>query len=606
MTHFFLMLLLIPLAMGTTDVCCRFYQLSEGIDFVDIQSVDTGAPPICDHRDMCTGFLVDGASISCKEAFVFLSQHTQRPPLVIPPILMPRSRFKRQLATDFVDSLNDTDLSRDSHYLAQVSLDTQDLLLEMAHVVEEITERTRLMFPRIFYNDEIDGPLFRQLRNITDCLTAFIAQSSQPVKLVVITHISRSHWMREWSFHIIALVRYIAEQTLSDMELAIIPSAATIHAYLYLYSTIGIDHPFSIDLFWLLSVLSKYDPLYVQGPASELVWTIPHLPGHRIPVDIHIGPDIDWGHFQDIVWGCGPQHNATDLDTKLRNPRGLAKNFIRSIVILVRAQHGQSAEDLMVRKRYNIAVQAVHRLAYTMRFFQRETEFDLGSLEPEIVQAMGASSSALRMDHFTMTTLLRVTRIRVNPELLWRFIAPFTIPMRACDAVRPSNVSYTAPGHLNVLEFINGILSYDKYSLSQEWPFGWNVIGSTNVSKTDLHRDALVSFFASPILFSINTNLDGDLVHTLSLNLRFHKEIHMAFGRLIGVCLRTPYLRKLLIPYWTRSQPTTILESIFFGSNYVRKGVYDVLPYGVLEEMFPNATAMVDSLVRLPNATEPL
>jgi hypothetical protein len=580
----FSLIVLVPIITSTTDVCCRLYAIRGVLDSVNIQS--TGLTTFCDQDDMCVGISIDDQPLTCKHAFALLTRHNERL-LATPPILMPRPRFRTEVSADFLVSLNDTDGSRDLHYFQQMHPEFQNLLVSMARIVQRIAGRTRGMFPRIFYDDEIDGPLFQDLMRLTDIVKESMDHAVEEDTLIVIKLIHRSLWMREWSFYIQQMVRYIAQQSLADMELAIIASAPTMHAYLYLCSNLEIDYYFSTDWHWILLILTKYDPLYSEDP--DVVWMVPRTHRQMVAVDIQLGPDIDWSHFQEIVWDLRSSNNATDYDCKLRNPKYLARALVSLIGQLVALRHRLDANQFGSQlNEFNKHIQALHRVVYTLRFLGQETDLDIRHVTPEILETV-TNPSEFHIDHFSMTTLLRVTRSYLSPAVLWTRISPQTIKRRACDPFHSLTLSYTPSSRLNITEFVNGMLALDPYTLSHDLPFNWHVILDSpeyQPSMADLHRDALVAFFESPMFETTRE----------SVFTRNWKELHIALGRLIGICLRSPLLRGLLIRYWTRPEPTLIFDTIFFGSHYVRRGVYDVIPYGVLEDMFPDARVLVDSL----------
>jgi hypothetical protein len=590
------LIVVLPTAISTADVCCRLYEIRAELAVFNITTTTTGPPPFCDMDDMCHGLTVDDQPVTCDDAFAIITRHNQRPPLEAPPIIVRSSRFQTEVNADFVASLNDTDHSRDLHFFRQMRPEFQALIVSMGETAGDIVERMR-MFPRLFYDDQIDGPLLEEMNNITESVNVFMEESGPTAALVVIKLIHRSFWFREWSFHVQQMVRYVSELALDEMDLVMVSISPTRHAYSYFCSSLEIEYPFSIDWSWILTPLSKYHPLYITDP----VWVIAQHPQHVIPVEIQFGPDIDWRHFQDIVWQTGSSGDTVAIDRQLRNRKKLAEGVVTTLRRVVTLRHRLRAEESMGdsrgEKEYILLVHVLHRLVYTLRYLGRETEIDIGAVIPEMLHVV-ANPTVFRIGHFSVTTLVRLTRSRLSPEFLWSLINPPTIKNRACDALSPLNISYTPSRQPNMKDFIDGILSVDQYGLSQKTPLRWRVLLHTpgySPTITEIYRDALVAFFGSRML-SRNTTLAGDSVITISPKYRTKIDFHTALGRLIGISLRSPFLRTFLRPFWTRSQPTTLLETIFFGSHYVRRGVYDVIPYGVLEKMFPNAQALVHSL----------
>jgi hypothetical protein len=152
-----------------------------------------------------------------------------------------------------------------------------------------------------------------------------------------------------------------------------------------------------------------------------------------------------------------------------------------------------------------------------------------------------------------------------------------------------------------MLEFFRGILSVDQYRLSQSNLIEWNVkVDPADPrplpSREDLHRDLLAGFFNSSAFARTKTHT-GELVYSFNPSFRNDNALHVALGRLIGICLSSPCLRSLLKPYLTRRpEQTSLFQTIFFSSDWVRRGVYDVLPYGMLETVFSDVTALVEAL----------
>jgi hypothetical protein len=597
MHTFFSLIVLVTTTISTTDVCCRLYALRGEIQSVSILSVTNATAavePYCDIHDICSGFEVEGEPITCQEAFVLLTRHSSRPPLDTPPILMP---YKD---THLEGNWNGSNRSRDVDEWGRISPEVQQNIVAMRAVVIDITERNGKMFPRIFYDDEIDGRLFRELKTFTDSLKRRIGNTNSQLIQTVARFIHRAHWMRFWSFYVESLMEYVATLSLVDMPIAIESIAPTMHAYMYLCTNLEIHYESSKDSYWLLTLLSRHDPLYIRNPA-DLVWIVPHQ--HDSLVEIQIGQDIDSTHFDDIVWGS----DWEDLRPHLDNLEFVADSFIACIGELADVSRAiDDGQDL--DEAFHEHVIDSHRLAYTLRYLGRETEHDPGPFDAsshrwlrEIISA--GIPSRFQIDRFTMTTLLRVTRSRLEPDLLWKFITPHNLEPPAYYGIQTLNISYLASGRPSMREIIVRISSVDPYRLSRAAHLPWHVMGAEK-SLIELHADFLAAIFATR-LFARNTTLTGHPFYATDLttwehDVRSYLAIHRTMGRLFGTCLRDPALRGLLTPYWiTSSQPSTLLDTIFFGSFYIRKGVYDVLPYGVLEEMFPNANAMIDSLSRL-------
>lgn len=577
--------LLISITVSTTDVCCRLFEIREQIESLHIEGT-AGSSPFCYGDDMCYGLTVDDRPIPCQAAFSIITRHNERP-LDIPPILMPPARFTNVVQRDLSQSLRDLNTSRDFDDLQRMPPELAALIVSLSMIVDEISRRIALMFPRIFFDERVDGRLFQTVMIETNGIEELLHQND-PIGPLVIKHIHRSLWMRKWSFHIHSIVRYIAQLSLVDMELAIISVAPTMHAYFYLCTKLEIDYKlFPKDLAWLQTLLSKYHPLYIADPHA--VWVVPTIPGHRWEsLEIQLGSDIDWEHFEDIVWDR----------RRLPQDSGLfAHQFVENILRLENVGRHWSEPGI-----YDV-VQALHRNAYSLRYLGADV--DLKTLNATMMSAVTSvvaafhqdRSSRLRMSEFQMATLLRLTRSQLNCKVLWEFTAHRSTRMRLCDEISSLNVTYIQSNHPNMQEFMSRIHSIDKFRLAQSKPLPWHMIThslSTVAPRSayNLYRDSLARIFESAMF--IKHDHSDESFFTLNSDVR--PVFLVVLGKLIGICLRSPALRSLLIPYFTRSQPTSVFETVFFRSHYVRKGVYYVLPYGVLENMFPDAQALVRSL----------
>ena len=596
---------LIPTTISTTDVCCRLYQIRDQLrpevgNFALTPGFAGNAS--CDFHDICRGLQRDGDPISCKEAFELLTRHNERPPLETPPILMPAARYWDDVSSDMQESLRDKDSSRERRDLEHMSSDLRRDLYAMRRIATTILSRTTPMFPRFFYAEEIDGALYRELVTLADAVKLAMNRGDSDQCLVsVIKFLHRSRWIKHFAVQMASLVRYVAQLSLVEMEIAMISIAPTMHAYLYVCSHLDIDYFNSLDWYWLLPLLSRYHPLYTTEP-DKLLWTVPTLTDISVPVSIQIGPDIDWGHFRELVWNTN-QHPAPGSSNNLEF---FANSFLSCITELVALKSQLDAGD-DVQEELETNVLHLHRLAYTLRFLNRETEFLTCELHPNVLSAVAAimaarSGSEFFLDHFAMTTLLRLTRSHLGR--LWSFSQPRFSTLPPYWGSQPLNVTYLPSGLPRLSEIVNGFTAVEPFRLHHDGAFGWIVMGSSPPKTlTDLYSDFLAVLIAKPA-FVRNTALPGQpfvaaryLQHLTDKQFRTHLIYHRALGRLIGSCLRDPKLRHLLAPYWiTSSEPSTILETIFFGSHHVRRGVYDILPYGALEEMFPNAKALVNSL----------
>ena len=603
MNKFFFINILIPTAIGTTDVCLRLYEIRDQLrPEVGTFALTPGfaGNATCDFHDMCGGLQRDGDPISCKDAFELLTWHNERPPLETPPIVMPPARYANAVSRDIGESLLDLDESRNSRDLGRMSPEMRGYLDQLQRVVGQILQRSMTMFPRIFYDEEIDGATFRDLVTITDRLKLSMNSGDRQQRLSVIKYIHRSRWMKLYAFQMASLVRYVAQLSLVDMEIAMISIAPTIHAYLYLCTHLDIDFFNSLDWHWVLPLLARYHPLYITEP-SNLLWTVPTLPTNALPVSIQIGPDLDIDHFRDFVWNTDLRWNDLEF---------LADYFLSNITELVRLR-GQLDAGEDVKEEVEEYAHRVQKLAYTLRFLPQETKFVPLALSPEFLRAVNAvvsarSGSDFRIDHFTMTTLLRLTRSHLSGDSIWTFIKPRVSIIPPSWGIQELNITYSPSGRPRISEIVKGILTLQVSRLRYERSFRWRNSTPSLQSKTEteLYSDFLAVLIAEPS-FGRNPEIPGqpftarDLQLT-GMELRTHMLYHRAVGRLIGVCLRDPTLRHLLAPFWiTSSEPSTILEIIFFGSHMVRRGVYDMLPYGALEEMFLDANALVNRLTLL-------
>ena len=603
-------IILIPTTTSTTDVCCRLYQIRDQLrpevgNFALTPGFAGNAS--CDFHDICRGLQRDGDPISCKEAFELLTRHNERPPLETPPILMAAARYWDDVSSDMQDSLHDRDASRERRDLGHMSSELKENLTEMQRIVLTIISRTTPMFPRIFYAEEIDGALYRELVTLADAVKLAMNRGDSDLCLVsVIKYLHRSRWMKEFAFQMASLVRYVAQLSLVDMEIAMISIAPTMHAYLYVCSNLGMNFFSSLDWYWLLSLMSHYDPLYIREP-DKLIWTVPTLPENTSPVSIQIGPDIDMAHFREIVW----HFRWSPVPSQLHNVDALRWFFLCYIHELTQLSGEPDSDEEVVDVEEESAkyVEHLHRLAYTLRFLGRDAERDETGLSGFMQSAittvnLDVTASVFQLNHFTRTTLLRLTRSHLSRSSLWSFIQPPVSTLPPYWGCQQLNVTYLPSGLPRLVEIVYGFSAVQPFRLHHDGAFGWIVMGSSPPKTlTDLYSDFLAVLIAKPA-FVRNTALPGQpfvaapyLQHMTDKQFRTHLIYHRALGRLIGSCLRDPKLRHLLAPYWiTSSEPSTILETIFFGSHHVRKGVYDILPYGALEEMFPNAKALVNSL----------
>ena len=590
MTRIFFINLLIPTTISTTDVCFRLSEIQP--QFVAMDS-DVGRP-FCNADDICIGVEADDKPIPCQEAFVRLTRHNERAPLEAPPMLMPPQRYREEVIMDFEQRMHDKDLSHDLHELDLMNPKFTRYLDGLEEVVGRIAKRTRQMFPRIFYDPRVDGPLFNALRIGTDFFKRIIDASPPADGLMLIKHIHRSFWIREWSVDIRSIVRYVAQQSLQDMELVLASIAPTLHAYLYLCSNLEICYKVETDWSWIITAISKYDPLYIADP--DVIWTVPPISAKDVPVSIQLGPEIDWSHFQDIVWNS---------DLSVDDPSLSAGRFFDSIKQLFRLfclLEAGDFDDEDLADQFNDQQLLVFRLAYTLKYLGRETDYaeQLDAETMEAVTALVAGNDRFDLDRFTWTTLLRLTRSQLSADSIWKTMRSATLTLRSCDQLKPFNITYVGKGP-KMLEFFRGILSVDQYRLSQSNLIEWNVkVDPADPrplpSREDLHRDLLAGFFNSSAFARTKTHT-GELVYSFNPSFRNDNALHVALGRLIGICLSSPSLRSLLKPYLTRRpEQTSLFQTIFFSSYWVRRGVYDVVPYGMLETVFSDVTALVEAL----------
>ena len=590
-----LFLHLCPFAITTADVCSRLYTVRAEIPSLTIQPrISTDVYPYCDQHDICVGIVVDGKYLPCQEAFVILTRHTERE-LDLPPILMPSPSFPNAVLTDYQNSLSDRNNSRDISELGEMPPELSNLMVSFELAVRTVAWRSAQLFPRLFYDNNVDGALFGKLRELTDAMRAILHASNLEIRFKFAKYIHRSFWVRSWTSGIDSMIRYVAQNSLTDMELIISSIAPSVHAFFYCSIHLGIDYRvfmFPTDLFWILTALAKFHPLYTDDP----MWVLPRSVLDACSIDVRVGADIDWEHFQEMVWMQPLSKNSTHFETL----------FLRIVRMLMNSlRHWNSSSHSVLRRpETQSRIKTLQMYAYTVRYIGESTNVD--TVDAETMDAVNTllsskDSLAVQIGHLTISTLLRLTRSRINPQILWGFAVQPQVRMRLCDRSERLTLTYLAPGKPNLRDFVLGILSLDRYRLMQLEPIKWVISmapGDTVGPKSifEIYRDFLAMFLETAMLTKISNTSDSYYVLSSVHYGANDNPFQIAFGRLLGILLRTKHLRALLVSCWTRSQPTSLFETIFFGSHFVRKGVYDVLPHGVLEIMFPDAHALVNSL----------
>ena len=573
-----LLLVLLSLRCMFGDVCDRMSALQH--DFAD--SILVLQKPYCDHRDICVGIVsrTSGMEISCKNIFHLLMSHQARF-VDEPPILMPLRTSFREIQRDYNEFMTSKDAGRENDdSLSTISENSRRLLRVMEVSVLEIVKHVQLLFPRIYYDDSVAGIDLRIFHRALNELFEEIPEH-HPNALAITKYIYRSFWMGKWSSVITMMLKHLATLPMNEMEPMLVSYAPTIHSFLRTCSELNFVYSGHFQGYlWVLTSLVKYDPLY--SPESR-VWVIPRpltLVSTSSPV-VPIDLQMDMDFLYQLLW----QHPQCP------------EEFSKSLLTSIEEQDIDEMRKLAVVARYigesNIRVQ-------------------LTLEQKAVIETMLGNDTRHRdfVDSFTLFTLVSIFKNQLSPNFE---ASIFGIPYsgyKKSEHMKTLKIVYGFSGP-SIEGFINQIMQLDKFDFFACATLFWRIdapdsclVGIPQTSD-QLQQDLLKAFFDSDMFISEWSfdHADETAVGRPVYQLRYtspdrDRRLQTALGRLIGLSLRSPgSLRKNLLSYIVAESPeSTIFETMFFSSYYIRNGVYDVIPFGLVEHRFANAAQLIRAL----------
>ena len=441
---------------------------------------------------------------------------------------------------------------------------------------------------RYIYEESIDGSL---LRNFTQ-LSRDIAETSER-GLFFGRFVRNSESMRRLARYIQHQLHYLASRPMHETELVASSMAPWLHAFLYSLNQMDILYP----LYWdqngyALKILVRYHPKYTLGTgyhSGDGVW--------YILLDSHFAsPGSLESYFErnvGVLWEDVEDFFLAHGDSiPPRNASFLLQEIEYELDRYLKGQTLDVVQDASTRiERYTYALEVMHRT---------EKELDLvvdpGFMWSIVAFTRNEQRGNARENTVTVESLKRIFSPYFSPseKVETLTLLPYYLPLvRAIDL----NITLTLTHHtgtgFRLDEVVKDILALtnDKMFLTFDWMTREDDAAGVLDTETLIYE--IMDLFISPGADTFDP-FAGDLLDDINDH---YRDIQIALGRFMGMLFSMGYVDCIVGRYIVGRGPlTTIFETVFFNSRFVRQGFYDVYLYGTLEQSFANGQEFVDAM----------
>jgi hypothetical protein len=298
------LVILISTGLISADVPIRTDDVCSHLTAIRTESV-------CNSSDFCEGLTDPERVVSCDDAFMLVTRRQSRP-LSLPPIIIRPTPEESAFATiDTLSYVNDNNALRDSVAIEILPQAIIDLINILEHGAEQIVTQSAHMFPRLVYNEEIEGIIYRNMTMTSDELKQTIGDDSHTLRLVG-SALRASRKFRKWAWYVNMMMQQLPTFPIDKAELIVISMTPMTHAFTSICADLHLDFPSLFSgLEWVLYRMVTQHPLYDE---KIDVWRI------RMDLDTTTSPlfplhsPMDWEYIEDFVWnGNAVSRDPTDL-----------------------------------------------------------------------------------------------------------------------------------------------------------------------------------------------------------------------------------------------------------------------------------------------------
>jgi len=575
MIFIFLFLLCSSASFGL-DICAQ-YELEHLRE--RSQSLTVERSSFCNDTGRCEGLL-----ITCHYAFTYLASRQLR--LVdSPPILA-------TISTDQLSRIahSEREYSRQSRRSEERELQTffPNLRGFQSHV-EYMVDRI-LSSQYLVYSAVHDAPMVNRL-------ISWATMLSRNTSVALLDAIHSSEWMRQWAWSIRMLMDSLIFTGISfrETQLRLVGMAPFVHAFLHATYILRIHYPLMISDETFLDFIHTIVRYHPQYTGDDGLWYI------RIPPSWQDRPSRF--HFTQLDNG-DPEY-VIDMASTYRGSGAAATET--------------SFTDAQI---------VAHQLLLATRGgeFSERSLYDIHQLFRYVHQLSGADFP-VPCSEYVALILSMIQRARHSPPRtlftvfdIFNSGIPSATLLQSLPLLAVSNAMVRPPNHLhgNLITLRHDHLAHDalvqvgllhKYHLAGRLVLKvmdsdtGQIVGYSGGAHAVFH-DIIKSLFETGGIFEpadSHSPLQGRRILAVGAA-NPSRETLVAVGRLIALAVwgGGNVSCNLLAEYMgsSPSADSTILSTVFFNSNYIREGFYDVFFEGSVEYLFRNnATRVVEALL---------
>jgi hypothetical protein len=527
--------------------------------------LETTTISICLDNGFCSGTIVP---LSCENAYIRLAETVESRRVVAPPVVANRRYFVHRPSSDSAEEIT-------------------NLINGFFSRLSQTADRILANFPRLVYDEEIDGDMLRDLVTKAELLSQFIVSESR-TRSVFQTNPVIHQW--KWSIRVISDYISQIQVRFTDIDRLLVSAAPFIHAFLrtaYYLPIIPDGELLNCIDYDLLHTIVEYHPRYTNATDDQDgVWFINLGAQDVATLSLEQADDamryvIAPVDASQIAEYWGPQFYDMNSFTEF-----LARQLSNLTAI---------TDDLSSRR-------SVRKALFTFKCILSESETShrivLGSILRDAFLSWRLNDSASIANlvrNPQHVSILRMMKASIQPTDRLKLLPSYSDSHRISpripiyQAVSPSTWSF---GH----EIIR-IANFSRHDLSANFDFTINHTTTTNGTRIVpvpfsyyLHRLLEGTFEPSYRIFVPNSDPQAPQRYTLNPRIGTRaRPLRVYIGRLMALALRENSGHVLINYLPTHSTGTeNIVDTIFFGSWDIRSGFYDVYHDNTLEYMFNN------------------
>ena len=503
-----------------------------------------------------------------------------------------------------------------------------------------VEDRILPEFPRLVYQDEIDGDLFRRIKNLTDKL--FPENVHMDSEIIHHSHelIRMSSSFRRFFWTGSLLMEYLVNNGLSfdQTQTYLVSFTPFLHSLSYfVFRTKFVLPRYFADYQSVIKSATKYHPLYLDDP----LWYIQLAPEFLEPGPISSDIDCpDPADFPDMVrhwWSQQEEEGPT---------------YIQLLEMFISRLSGN--ESSMARDSSHAHQNGLAQIVFILRYFgeyQYETHFapivqELNRIcahYSDWIEGVAVSDSIFEpaVQKLTISGLLSLCRdniltvSRLSNLHTIASLADSEVTIRLRDQSRQIwiDMSSTVDSDPFVDLTLARFAQLDKFILAGKITLSFvlaeDVTGGYPGGISEFYRNVLNHIFDPSNGYFERTEITppppritrrGRMrVRRLRVE-RIYKykarvpstdeevKQFIGIGRLLAAIVRDSnpgssldkYYRQCLVAFRSVGSPPppmTVFEGFFFGSDYIRRGFYDVFLSDGIERMFTDACEAANALV---------